>query len=113
MTAFGIALTGLGALLIWSGAKGEDVREVIKSVLTGKGVPAGKAGIPQSELDKQNNDRNTNRENQQADAEAQAKARENERVKEQQKQEAERQRERERNSGNLQAFQHPFIGNGE
>lgn len=46
MTALGIALTGFGVVLVWSGAKGVDVRNVIKDAFTGKGKPGPVIEVP-------------------------------------------------------------------
>lgn len=53
MTALGMLLTGSGAVLIYAGIKGEDVRELLIGVLTGRrptkaAPPAPAAPIPQA-----------------------------------------------------------------
>ena len=44
MTALGMLVLGLGVTLVYSGVKGDDPRDVLRSILTGKSPAAERSG---------------------------------------------------------------------
>lgn len=48
MTAVGLLVLGAGVVLIYSGVKGDDPREVLRSVLTGKAPSSSQSSKPKN-----------------------------------------------------------------